>query len=115
MPQMQEHKGHTADHPFSGQNIEEELGCPMKCPHCENELPGKHCSSCGSLIPEDSRFCMDCGARLRDDKGTSPEQEEGFDPEDRILCPDGACTGIIEDGKCTECGKPYPEAASTGN
>ncbi len=87
----------------------------MKCPHCEKELPGKQCSSCGSLIPENSRFCMDCGERQRDENDPSAEQEGGFDLEDRILCPDGACTGIIENGRCTECGKPYPEAPSTEN
>jgi hypothetical protein len=26
-----------------------------------------------------------------------------------VLCPDGTCTGIIVDGKCTECGKPHKE------
>jgi len=25
--------------------------------------------------------------------------------EERVLCPDGGCIGIIEDGICTECGK----------
>jgi len=32
-------------------------------------------------------------------------EEEVFDLDDRVLCPDGNCTGIIIDGKCTECGK----------
>lgn len=31
----------------------------------------------------------------------------GFDPNDRDLCPDGACIGVIgPDGRCAECGKP---------
>jgi hypothetical protein len=85
---------------------------PMKCPHCEKEIPGKHCSSCGSLIPAESRFCMECGARLADEGVTSAQGEEAFD-DDRILCPDGTCTGIIVDGKCTECGKPFPATPST--
>lgn len=30
-----------------------------------------------------------------------------FDPADRQLCPDGACTGLVgSDGKCRECGRP---------
>ncbi|MBT8493639.1 MAG: hypothetical protein KJO07_11315, partial [Deltaproteobacteria bacterium] len=29
------------------------------------------------------------------------------DWEERKLCPDGGCIGVIaEDGKCTECGQP---------
>jgi hypothetical protein len=87
----------------------------MKCPYCEKEIPGKPCSSCGSLIPADSRFCMECGARLEDEKGTTTQDEEAFDLDDRILCPDGTCTGIIVDGKCTECGKPFPATPSTEN
>jgi hypothetical protein len=87
----------------------------MRCPYCEKEIPGKHCSNCGFLIPAESRFCMECGARSEDERGSSPEGEEEADFEDRILCPDGTCTGIIVDGKCTECGKPYPAEASTGN
>ena len=32
-------------------------------------------------------------------------QSEAFD-DDRQLCPDGACTGVIgSDGKCKECGR----------
>ncbi|PIE68209.1 MAG: hypothetical protein CSA23_00065 [Deltaproteobacteria bacterium] len=31
--------------------------------------------------------------------------------EDRTLCIDGNCIGIIgPDGRCKECGKPYPES-----
>jgi hypothetical protein len=49
---------------------------------------------------------MQCGAYLDvDDAGTS-ESEDGYDFDDRVLCPDGTCTGIIVDGKCSECGKP---------
>jgi hypothetical protein len=33
-------------------------------------------------------------------------EEEAFDEEQRELCSDGACTGVIgPDGKCKECGK----------
>ena len=32
----------------------------------------------------------------------------GFDPNDRILCSDDCCTGLIgPDGTCKVCGKPY--------
>ncbi|MBW1919277.1 MAG: zinc-ribbon domain-containing protein [Deltaproteobacteria bacterium] len=82
----------------------------MRCPHCGNEIPGKECPECGASIPEESRFCMACGARLEKEAETTGTEEDGFDLENRILCPDGTCTGIIVDGRCTECGKPYPES-----
>lgn len=86
----------------------------MKCPYCEKELTGKACSNCGSVVPEGGRYCMNCGVPLEEKRETSSDQED-FDLEDRILCPDGTCTGIIVDGKCTECGKPYPEAQASGS
>lgn len=41
------------------------------------------------------------------------DKKNGHDPEweDRTLCPDGSCIGVIgPDGKCKECGMPsaYP-------
>ena len=45
------------------------------------------------------------------------ETEEHFDPENRWLCPNGACTGLLgPDGKCKACGAqgevptPYRDA-----
>ncbi len=36
----------------------------------------------------------------------TPEEEASFDADQRELCSDGACTGVIgDDGKCKECGK----------
>jgi len=55
---------------------------------------------------------MACGAAFKVEAGGVSDAEEGLDIENRILCPDGNCTGIIIDGKCSECGKPYPEPAS---
>ncbi|MBW2117417.1 MAG: hypothetical protein JRH09_05780 [Deltaproteobacteria bacterium] len=57
---------------------------------------------------------MGCGSFLgRKEKGAT-EDDNGFDFEDRVLCPDGNCTGIIENGKCTECGRT-PEKAKKAN
>lgn len=87
----------------------------MKCPHCDNELPGSPCQDCGATIPDGAKYCMDCGFSLEPKtedpsvRASMDEDENGFDPEDRVLCPDGTCTGIILDGKCTECGKPSEE------
>ena len=80
----------------------------MKCPHCDEEIQGPNCPQCGAMMPEGANYCMDCGSLLEE------KTEEGFveddddnDPDfdNRILCPDGTCTGIIVDGKCVECGK----------
>ncbi|HEY3357046.1 MAG TPA: hypothetical protein VGQ83_27600 [Polyangia bacterium] len=38
------------------------------------------------------------------------EEEPGFDPEARRLCPDDTCTGLIgPDGKCKICGAVSPD------
>jgi len=58
---------------------------------------------------------MQCGTLLEQQHSESPaDQDDGIDLDDRILCPDGTCTGIIIDGRCSECGKPYPEQGSKG-
>jgi len=37
-----------------------------------------------------------------------------FDPNQRRLCPDGACVGVIgEDGKCRVCGTVDPDGPPT--
>jgi len=48
---------------------------------------------------------MECGARLFEAGPAALGEADDFDPEDRILCPDGNCTGIIMEGRCTECGR----------
>jgi len=70
------------------------------------------CPECGTQVPGESRYCMTCGALFKAEAGGGSDAEDGLDLETRVLCPDGNCTGIIVDGKCTECGKPYPESAS---
>jgi hypothetical protein len=49
---------------------------------------------------------MHCGAQFEEETPVI-DGEDGLDFEDRVLCPDGTCTGIIIDGKCSECGKPH--------
>lgn len=78
----------------------------MKCPFCDKEIPGVICQKCGETIPQGAKYCMECGASLAD---TFTDLDDDFDFENRVLCPDGACTGIIENGKCTECGKEIKE------
>jgi RNA polymerase subunit RPABC4/transcription elongation factor Spt4 len=79
----------------------------LKCPHCDKEIEGKACPTCGTAVPEESRYCLQCGASLKNPSAAAAVPGDEFDPDSRVLCPDGNCTGIIENGKCTECGKPY--------
>lgn len=92
----------------------------MKCPHCDEEIPGTPCPGCGESVYGDANFCMACGMALK--ASASPvSSEEGFldDEEDidfdnRELCPDGTCTGIMIGGRCSECGRTAEEMASPG-
>jgi hypothetical protein len=78
----------------------------MECPNCHEIIPGKHCPHCETLIPLESSYCLNCGAHLVESEAEDPVGQDGeFDLEDRVLCPDGTCTGIMVDGKCTECGR----------
>ena len=81
----------------------------MECPHCNQEIPGKECPSCNEVVPEESRFCMACGASMEVPSESPAADGDAYDIENRVLCPDGTCTGIIVDGKCIECGKPFKE------
>jgi len=79
----------------------------MECPHCHEEIPGEECRDCGARVPLKSRYCMHCGTRLEAHAQGPTDHDDELDLENRILCPDGACTGIIIDGRCSECGKPF--------
>ena len=52
---------------------------------------------------------MECGVSLVEEVEDTFEDDNGFDLGDRILCPDGTCTGIIVDGRCSECGRTPDE------
>ena len=77
----------------------------MECPNCHEEIPSKRCPHCEGSTPVESRYCMQCGAYM-DEAVPGDETGDENDFGDRVLCSDGTCTGIIIDGKCSECGKP---------
>jgi len=81
-----------------------------KCPHCSQEIPGTVCALCGETTPASGRYCMKCGSSLLDPDPAPVDEEDELDLENRILCPDGTCTGIVVAGKCTVCGRSPMEA-----
>ena len=80
----------------------------MKCPFCNEFIEGKSCSFCSRENPSDAVCCAYCGNAFEKDAASccaDSSEDEFPDIEDRELCPDGACTGIIINNKCTECGR----------
>jgi len=79
--------------------------------------------TCIGVIGPDGR-CTECGELADDDGVDEEEDDDGYGDEDededkdgdggeRVLCPDGACIGIIgPDGRCTECGRAADDEAS---
>jgi hypothetical protein len=86
----------------------------MECPHCSKEIPGTPCPHCQSLNPDHANYCMMCGAHVNKEPPVAEEGGSAYDLEERILCPDGTCTGIIENGRCTECGTVSGEKGNQG-
>jgi hypothetical protein len=80
---------------------------------------------CTGVLGSDGR-CKECGrsadgaapagaptARVAAGE-SGPAIEESFDDDDRQLCPDGSCTGLLgADGKCKECGTMASASVST--
>ena len=83
----------------------------MECPHCHEEIPGRPCAHCGEETPSLGRYCMFCGKEFVEETNQQGSSEQGdpFDLDNRVLCPDGTCTGIIVNGTCTECGKHFEQ------
>ncbi len=83
----------------------------MKCPHCDRDIGGGKCSSCGSEVFEESLFCHRCGKKLETrpaDPASAEKEGDGIDFSKRTLCSDGNCIGVInEKGFCKVCGKPF--------
>ena len=77
----------------------------IKCPHCGKEITGSPCQECGAVVPDSANYCMECGCSLEERVIDSAESDNQLDLENRVLCADGTCTGIIIKGRCSECGK----------
>ena len=74
----------------------------MQCPHCYGDLELAVCPHCGAETLPDGNFCCQCGGTL--------EHELPPDLANRVLCPDGACIGTLnENGECSVCGFAYKD------
>ena len=85
--------------------------------------PDGRCKECGrpyegefTPVAGDADFiAIDDEATDVDEDYPETETEDGgdIDWENRILCSDEACIGVIgPDGRCKECGKPYVKEGS---
>jgi hypothetical protein len=102
----------------------------MKCPHCEQALTERSCPHCHAAIVDVGPYCSYCGRRLNAEAAGAAEpaatgeataaavNEEMADPdwENRVLCSDGNCIGVIgPDGHCKVCGKPLQEESAAAS
>ena len=79
----------------------------LKCEACGHDLEGKTCPDCEAINLPDAVFCSYCGERFPVITSSDSEGGDPYDVENRILCSDEACIGIInEKGVCSDCGKP---------
>jgi membrane protease subunit (stomatin/prohibitin family) len=63
-------------------------------PPSEAQVAAVKCSRCGSAIPANSRFCLECGEKI-----------EQAPAENKVICP--GCKAEVAAGKfCIECGAP---------
>jgi len=81
----------------------------MKCPYCEKEIQGSPCPQCESMNPEGAKYCMECGFSLDLEVEADIKDTDDIDLDNRVLCPDGTCTGILINGRCSECGKVFKD------
>jgi len=77
----------------------------MICEKCGREIESIICKHCKMDILRLGPFCYFCGNRLEEINIESEDVE--VDLENRILCSDGTCIGVVENGVCKLCGKPY--------
>ena len=95
------------------------IGSDGHCKECggeyEGALPENHFSASEGPTPEDISFEKEDPSfeDLPQEAAESNEHDDSLkdsDWQDRVLCSDGNCIGVIgPDGRCKECGKPPEE------
>ncbi|MFH1090869.1 MAG: hypothetical protein V1742_04790 [Pseudomonadota bacterium] len=80
------------------------------CEACGHEHEGRKCKDCNKTNPGDAKYCCYCGKRLpsrSSGKSSGKGRDDPYDLENRVLCSDGNCIGVInEQGVCCSCGLP---------
>ncbi|HBD09328.1 MAG TPA: hypothetical protein DCZ69_13805 [Syntrophobacteraceae bacterium] len=99
----------------------------MQCPHCDQPLSEQTCPHCDASLLDTGPFCSYCGKRRAGAPAASDEFDsaadadesgpagdaESIDWDQRVLCSDGNCIGVIgPDGRCKECGKPLQDEST---
>lgn len=81
---------------------------------CADELctgiigPDGRCGVCGKTKQEIMMSGREVSSGEDDADATAGDGGDDVQMEDRIVCPDELCTGIIgKDGRCGVCGKKY--------
>lgn len=75
----------------------------FECENCGHAPTTKACMACGKQLPLGAKFCLYCGVAQKQETTSGGDP---FDMNNRRLCPDGACIGILgADGHCIVCGK----------
>jgi|GEM_PF-1525047 len=71
---------------------------------------GDELAESGGELAEAGDELAEAGDELEETGDEFEESGEGFDLDARILCPDGACIGLVgTDGRCRECQTLWPE------
>ncbi len=82
----------------------------MICEKCAQEFENIVCTHCGQTIMKLGRYCYACGKAIESENKVLDFTDESageIDFSSRILCSDGTCIGVVENGVCKICGKPY--------
>jgi hypothetical protein len=83
------------------------IGPDGRCKECGKPYRGSSAPEMQTAQPESSAG-NDADRSEKPAEQAEAEQAEEDDWENRILCSDESCIGIIgPDGRCKECGKPY--------
>lgn len=76
----------------------------LECANCGHSPETVDCPDCGRSMPTWADYCPFCGARVKTE--AAAVLGDPLAMENRRLCPDGDCIGILgEDGRCVICGK----------
>jgi hypothetical protein len=77
----------------------------MICEKCARDIEAIFCKNCGADVIRLGSYCYACGNKLEEKYEAREEEDSDF--EKRIPCSDDLCIGVVENGVCRICGKPY--------